>query len=336
MRIGVRSLLIKQLTSEQLGIADPFFHNYVFQHRQKYFHLSMIPVFPVGKYWTMRIKDQYFAMDQEIPMEILEKIYVQGHIDSKTPWYSYLFGILVTCGFLGYMIYDIAKNKFRSTSNDNIVTKSKIDNLKPENVIYFNTEKPGVELYSKVDLITRDSVKFSYAFFTKGTSFPKVISQLFVQKEGNTEVWISKKYLKDIETFNFEASESKVDSVMKIASIISIFDYTSPMLKCEEISVDYVKKVVEISVVNVGVPCKFKSNHIKMANGIVLNLSQDRLNTGEKVYVNIVFPKDYKTELIEIQEDEVLGKIPCVISSNNKEHYLKLIKDFTGFKIKNS
>ncbi|MCP4522514.1 MAG: hypothetical protein GY827_12605 [Cytophagales bacterium] len=88
---GTGSMSIKKITPSDLGIETEENASYVFEIRQRYFHLFWIPFFGIGKIWAVRLfrdSDDMYEMTPEI-RALIEAKY--GAIGS--PWYTF-FGLI--------------------------------------------------------------------------------------------------------------------------------------------------------------------------------------------------------------------------------------------------
>jgi hypothetical protein len=329
IRIGTRSFLMKEFSAVDLGITNPVYENYSFQHRQQFFHISLIPVFPTKKFWSMREKGKLFAMDLEIPDEAYQKIINLGLDDSKTPWYSFALLIMIPVGIVLYGLSSV-KDDYDSKNymiEQNQTMNIKIDSLNTTSYILFNTMGSYYSILTKVKTQTKDSVEILYNEINNENKYERIdfdeyCYNKFKKTDSLKSVWVKKSELKEA----FLKQEGIVIPKFETLGSLKLKDiknHLGPIIDSEPIGYDYEKNIADFSITNNGFNCRFPKAEIIFADSSKITLDKTEFKNKDKIYIRFYLTEkileNYKRRVIED-----IGKIECLDLENNKNIKLKL------------
>jgi len=120
IRFGIKSMKLKSFSTEDFNLTQPDFKDCELELRQRYFHISFIPVFSVGKFWQLKKGNALIDIDQET-LSILN----QQKNKYKTPWYIFLFPILAITIIIGYFTFEYLRDVKRETD----ISKGKMEEV---------------------------------------------------------------------------------------------------------------------------------------------------------------------------------------------------------------
>ena len=94
---GTYTLCLQTLDSRFVPFASQLGAGAVIQQRVRVFHLFFIPVFPLSRYWCMKVNGEQYALDYRA-----ETLLRQAGAEEKgMPWYSFSALLLLALGFIG-------------------------------------------------------------------------------------------------------------------------------------------------------------------------------------------------------------------------------------------
>lgn len=145
MRIvfGTYNIHLKTYSSRELGLTMEDAEKYVFEVKQRIFHVFWIPIFPLYKVFAFGLPHgpRYHA-----PIEIERAI--KNRKEYRTPWYSFALPILALVVLLGIYI---------SESYDSYESKS---NLIAQKEAYVNNTKNGLDKLEEGDVLVMADMGF--------------------------------------------------------------------------------------------------------------------------------------------------------------------------------
>ena len=164
MRIafGWYSFRIKAYKPSELGLQTAEYQSASIEVRQRCFHLFFIPVFGIGKIYSLRKDGRLY----ELPQELIEKVQKKGKLG--TPFYTYAFPILAALFFVSYLIYgqlmNLKNKNLREKEYDLFLNQvqREINRLSTDHyikIVDFKNYGETDELYLKVEKISGDSLK---------------------------------------------------------------------------------------------------------------------------------------------------------------------------------
>jgi hypothetical protein len=340
LRIGTRSFLIKEYSIQQLGINDIAFENYTFQHRQQFFHISLVPVFPTGKFWTMREKGKLFAMDYEVPVHVEERIFQLGYSESKTLWYSYLLLLLIPFGIVFMGLQQCNNDRISNNNQEEAQQKliSKLDSLDKSTYLefYFSGQLSG-NILAQINTVKKDSIELIIPKFNQNDrydnlSFSNGILKKFNNKDSVNLIWVSRNFLKESITVSNGKPNSKITTEGNI-SLREIKKYFGPIVLDEMLSFDYEKNIAKISLVNTGFDCKLLKSEIVFESGEKAVFSKTDFNKWDTLMLTLTLPKSLDEYTGAYLKE--IGKLDCYDIIKNKNVKLDLSFYMDSFKIKN-
>jgi hypothetical protein len=328
LRIGVRDFKIKEYTPQELGITAPDLQNFVFQHRQRFFHIMFIPTFPVGQYWCMRERDKSFAPKLSIPYSVEDRLEALGYSESGTPWYSFALLIAIPVGFIMYLLSQ-SYNSHVSDENYKIQEGefvNKIDSLKVNSFLEFyarGVEDNNGNKLTQVKSVVKDSVELlvyqsdSKDKYEDISNFSPELLEKFSRKNRIKTVWISKKRLKELRLAQSEGNRNGLPvpefDKGRMFYFSEIKEYFGPLFKDEESVFDYQTKKATMIIINQGFPCK---------NGETSNVTFDLVKPiGE-----------YKGQDASYRFVSALEPIECLDLTNNKIVKISFYPKNSGFR----
>ena len=208
---GTYNILLKTIFPNQLFSSNSELPDEKYELYQHIFHIFLIPVFPMGKFWCLRKGHENF-LKHDLPEEIYEKISKHGFNYAKTPIYSYAMWILAPLCYFLYNFYTENKTKQEieisiKENNEDVKRWNKmIDNPTTHDFYQFSTfdltnEFPNTSsvLYMcKVINYNKDSIQFYKNVKNENHQIPTLINDkkqifnIFRDKNNLTKIWILK------------------------------------------------------------------------------------------------------------------------------------------------
>lgn len=334
LRIGVRDFKIKEYTPQELGITISDLQNYVFQHRQRFFHIMFIPTFPVGQYWCMCQKDDLFAPKLSVPYEVENRLHQLGLTENPTPWYSFALLILIPVGFL---IYALSQSYQSHVSNENYKADeqkfmNKIDSMKVNAFLEFyprGVEDTSGHKLAQVKSVSKDSVELlvyksdAQDKYQDISYFSPQLLEKFSKKNRIKTVWISKKKLKELRLAQSDGLAVPQFDEGRVFYFSNIKEYFGPIIETSGNIYDYQTKTGEMVVINNGYDCQFTKSSYKFENGETLTLEKTILKKGQPTVVTYVLVKPIE-QYSENHFSHKIGTLECFDLVNSKKIQISL------------
>lgn len=201
---GRNHFLVKKVNPKEIGVNYEDAKDSIFELRQRYFHLYLIPLVPTGQDWLVRKDGDLYHVTENIESRLKSKF------PTAANWKAFALPIILIVGFIVYSISDEinSRNYEELSQKENLaeidLMKTKINKL--DTFSYLEFSKDYEDVYYKVTQVTNDSVKlaeFESPLITldsilKMKNYTNYIDILYVKlkktKIENT-IWIKKKEL---------------------------------------------------------------------------------------------------------------------------------------------
>jgi hypothetical protein len=333
LRIGVRDFKIKEYTPQELGITTPDLQNFVFQHRQRFFHIMFIPTFPVGQYWCMREKDESFAPKLSIPYSVEDRLRELGYSESRIPWYSFALLIAIPVGFVMYLLSQ-SYNGYVSNENYKIQEGEfidRIDSLRVNSFLEFyarGVEDNNGNKLTQVKTVVKDSVELlvyqsdSKDKYEDISNFSPELLEKFSRKNRIKTVWISKKRLKELRLAQSEGNSNGLPvpefDKGRMFYFSEIKEYFGPIIETSENVFDYQTKTGQMIITNNGYDCQFTQPSYKLEHGETITFEKAILKKGESTTVTYVLVKPIE-EYTKNHYQPAIGTFDCLDLVNSKK-----------------
>lgn len=178
---GWYSFRIKSYSAKDLELDIEQWKDSSFEVRQKVFHIFWVPVFSIGKLYSLKKQGKLYDLQENI----IDKIKNKGKIG--TPWYSFLLPILLIAIplIIGVYIYIaesiMKKNHYNEEKQQYAIAitdiQSKLQKLSPNAYLRIaNSEKPNTE---KTFLKLIDINNNKYNFIINKVHFPETSDEKY-------------------------------------------------------------------------------------------------------------------------------------------------------------
>ncbi len=272
IKFGIRSFKLKTYSLEEFDIkTDPNSRMWI-EYRQNYFHLLLIPLFPIDKVLQLRKGDNQLY---ELPANLHSEVEAKIKDKLKTPWYTYLGPIVLALG-LGIYFGKIMLGDYRSKQYRERVYEAKalrsmehLEKINGDDYIKLMVSDPMLVLgkFIKIERTNGDSILIKKMYTDLGYSedVSHLIKSYYLKNRNSLDsVWIHKRMLRkaicaDYDSL-FQTTEFGVDFFNEdkkyLIDYIERIDYGPILKNAGSGGYNYVKKELSLHLHNYGMPCE--------------------------------------------------------------------------------
>ena len=315
---GWYSFKLKSYNAEDLELDKEQWADSVFEIRQKVFHLFWLPLFSLGKVYSVRKNGDLFELPEILKVKLKEK-------KVKTPWYSYFIPISLVVGLIGFSIFiyiaesvmkiqnhSREKELFEISMND---VKNKLVNLETNSYLRLvnmnNYDKKSIKFLKLVD---KNNLTYKFQLFK--AVIPYYSEEIYYWKKLQQDtIILTQRQLNDIVCMDYDLFKERKcglrilgDSQTYVVDQIEFFD--EPVID-GDIDWDFWRPV--------------RSRSFEYYNSRFTGYKNDRMWAFELTFQNFGVPVD----LIQIQNItnnvQWIDSLPIRFNSYEylKDYYIK-------------
>ncbi|MRX63271.1 hypothetical protein [Maribacter luteus] len=219
------------------------------EKRIEYFHFMYIPIFPIGKIWTLRKKDGKLYDINSVKYKIESRIKKTNY-----PIYTFSFPILIFLSISTYLLITYGKFYYRdykskkSKQEKILVLKEKLNKLNPPFYLIINQNKSPSKSFRRVDSIVDEVYYLSKLPKKLDTFTTSTLDNVFYSTFAQNKLVRSKISKNNLDTLISNINEFRAKRLVNIL--------TKDELEAPKLEIDF--HIHGLSIINNGKPITFE------------------------------------------------------------------------------